>query len=47
MDAPCIQNQALKPFSAADQQDIVARLVRNWDDMAHPMLRKRNPSISL
>ena len=35
---PMYTKPSLKTLSAADQQDIVARLVRNWDDMAHPML---------
>ena len=35
---PMYTKPSLKTLSASDQQDIVARLVRNWDDMAHPML---------
>ena len=35
---PMYTKPSLKTLAANDQQDIVARLVRNWDDMAHPML---------
>ena len=35
---PMYTKPNLKTLAAADQPDIVARLVRNWDDMAHPML---------